>query len=90
MSEQLIPNAVGRLDDVVEALAAGEWDDAIILISKRISSVVEKIETSETILHNARREYRQLNDFSIRYAKDPEFAERVRVACGGGAEVKGK
>ena len=89
VSEQLIPNAVGRLDDVVEAIRDGRIDDAIGLLVERRRDVLIKKETFQEEVEKAKEEFYAINGFLKRIANDSDFAERVRVACGVGAEVKG-
>ena len=89
MSEQLIPNAVGRLDDVVEALAAGDVLKASNLLWKRGNDINRKRSIAAREYDKANHELSAVMDFSERLGADRDFAERVRAACGagGGREV---
>ena len=82
--EQLIPNAVGRLDDVVEALAAGDVLKASNLLWKRGNDINRKRSIAAREYDKANHELSAVMDFSERLGADRDFAERVRVACGGG------
>lgn len=84
-NEQLIPNAVGRLDDVVEALKAGDKQKAGNLLYERAEQVREKIIRADDEHQKAKREFNEITSFSYRVINQTDFAERVRVACGGGA-----
>ena len=88
-SEQLIPNAVGRLDDVVEALAAGDVLKASNLLWKRGNDINRKRSIAAREYDKANHELSAVMDFSERLGADRDFAERVRAACGagGGREV---
>lgn len=88
-SEQLIPNAVGRLDDVVEALAAGDAEKAKTLLFERGKAIAQKAAVAGEEYDKANRERDAVVYFAFKIIGCPDFAERVRVACGGGAEVKG-
>lgn len=86
--EPLIPNAVGRLDDVVEASAAGDVQKASKLLFERGVDVKAKRDKAWAEFTNARKEFQTLGTFMFRINEPGDFAERVRVACGGSAEVK--
>lgn len=87
-NEQLIPNAVGRLDDVVEALKNGEWQKPFGHLRKRDKDVRAKADSYDRLSKSAKDEMGEILRFMDRCAEDDGFRERVRVACGGGAEVK--
>lgn len=82
--EQLIPNAVGRLDDVVAALRAGDVVKASNLLIQRSKDVVAKRDEYAKNWRNADEELQCLAGFVTNLGADRDFAERVRVACGGG------
>jgi len=86
--EQLIPNAVGRLDDVVEAIRDGRKNDVIALLCDREIPVLFKVEIAKDEMEKAESEFDAIHAFLMRYAKEPDFAERVRVACGGGVSAR--
>lgn len=85
--EQLIPNAVGRLDDVVEALAAGDAKKAKELLFERAKAISRKAAVAGEEYDKANRERDAVVFFGFKITSDPDFVERVRLACGGGKEV---
>ena len=88
-SEQLIPNAVGRLDDVVEALKNGDVAKAQDLLFERGGIVVERRDAISKEWSKADAELRCVHSFAEKIGRDKDFAYCVRVACGGGTEVNG-
>ena len=81
--EQLIPNAVGRLDDVVAALREGRRADAIAMLSDRELCVLLKKENAEEEAAKAKSEFEANHKFLVKFATCPEFSERVHESLGG-------
>lgn len=86
-SEQLIPNAVGRLDDVVEAIRNRDLDRAANLLDSEFVRLETKREQIRNDLHKVEKAISEVNHFRFKFRSEDEW-ERVRVACGGGMEVK--
>lgn len=85
-SEQLIPNAVGRLDDVVEALRDGDVDRAANLLDAELARLEAKREQIRNDLGKVEKAISEVNHFRFKFRSEEEW-ERVRVTCGGGVEV---
>ena len=95
MSEQLIPNAVGRLDDVVEALATGDGRKAFGLLRERLEFRAALVEVSqkrdeairgkaayyERLCKSAKDEMGEILRFMDCYAEDEGFRARVHAVC---------
>lgn len=88
-SEQLIPNAVGRLDDVVEAIRSRDLDRAANLLDAELARLEAKQEQIRNDLNKVEKAISEVNHFRFKFRSKEEW-ERVRVACGGGSEVKGE
>lgn len=89
MSErQLIPNAVGRLDDVVEALADGDCVVAEILLVARRVEVGRKYDLARAEAAKHFEELNSINAFIAALRDDEGFRERARLACGGGPSAE--
>lgn len=86
-SEQLIPNAVGRLDDVVAAIKEGQRASVIALLSERELYVLLKKENAEEEAAKAKSEFDVIHEFLIKFATSPDFAERVRQSLGTGEQL---
>ena len=85
-NEQLIPNAVGRLDDVVEAIRDGRIDDACTLLEAEGDRRHAKL---EAIKAERAKEWDAFIDVeAFRHVlgiATQDKIELIRVACGGGA-----
>jgi hypothetical protein len=80
-SEQLIPNAVGRLDDVVEALATGDGRKAFGLLRERDEAIRGKAVYYERLCKAAKDEMGEILRFMDCYAEDEGFRARVHAVC---------
>ena len=82
-SEQLIPNAVGRLDDVTDAIRRRDDREALRLLWERGKQVEAKRNEYQRLSDNANAEMRTVLDFAEAYSLDPEFRKNACAACGG-------
>lgn len=81
-NDQIIPNAVGRLDDVVEAIRVGDNQRAYTLLSERYCQVRGKRNYYEKMHGAALIEAGEILRFMDRFAEDDGFRDRARKACG--------
>lgn len=81
----LIPSAVGRIDDVVAAIAAGDQADAVRMLWERGKIVAAKRAEYQRLTDQADAEMRAVLDFAERYSGNAGFRADVRQACGGKA-----
>lgn len=90
MSEkQLIPNEVGRLDDVTDALRAGNDREALRLLDERAIALREWLDKLVKEFRTAKQRRQSILDFVDRYLADPEFRGQVRRECGWAEEIGG-
>lgn len=82
MNEQLIPNAVGRLDDVVEAIRGGNPLQAAKLLDDEYSRLMGRRDHIRKEMDKVETAINDVNWFTLKM-RDREAWERVRVACGG-------
>lgn len=80
-NEQLIPNAVGRLDDVVEAIRSRDLDRAANLLDAELARLEAKREQIRNDLGKVEKAISEVNHFRFKFRSEEEW-ERVRVACG--------
>lgn len=86
--EQLIPNAVGRLDDVVEAIRGGRIDEACTLLEAEGDRRQAKLESIKAELEKERDALIDVESFRFELgAATIDRIEKIRLACGGGKEV---
>lgn len=77
----LIPPAVGRLDDVVAAMAAGDKAEAVRMLWERGKIVAAKRAEYQRLTDQADDEMRAVLDFAERYSGNEGFREMVRQVC---------
>ncbi|MBI1324391.1 hypothetical protein GC170_14565 [bacterium] len=81
--EQIIPNAVGRLDDVVDAIREGRIDDACTLLDSEAKRRSGKVEAIEAELQRERDALCEVEEF--RFELGSVMLDRIemfRRACG--------
>jgi hypothetical protein len=61
----VIPNSVGRLDDVVDAIRNGDWDRAIELLDVEQKRLAEKYHAIAAELDKCREACSQVSDFEV-------------------------
>lgn len=83
MNDQIIPNAVGRLDDVVEAIRDVDIIAVLELLHERRKQVWEKIDHLKKLHEKAVAEDCEIMRFMDLYAENSDFRHRAREACGG-------
>lgn len=87
MSEQLIPNAVGRLDDVVEAIRRGDIDKACTLLEAEGDRRHAKLESIKAELEKERDALIDVESFRFELgAATIDRIEKIRMACRNGAK----
>ena len=86
ISEQLIPNAVGRLDDVVEAIKNRDLDRAEELLDSELARLESKREQIRNDLGKVENAISEVNHFKLKFRSEEEW-QRVRAARWGGAEA---
>lgn len=80
MSNQEIPNVVGRMDPVVEALGRGEWDEARKLLVKEVARRDDEIKAETAALDKRLDQAQQLCRFLERIDRR-EGLDEIRAAC---------
>ncbi len=81
-SEQLIPNAVGRLDDVVEAIRDGNLEKAITLCNQERMRLAEKCMKLKIEHRAARDSEREVHEFLREICTDGTVWRQARIDCG--------
>lgn len=82
MSESVIAVEVGRLDDVTDALRAGNDREALRLLDERAVALREWLDKLVKEFRTAKLRRQSILDFVERYSADPEFRGQARRACG--------
>lgn len=82
MSNQEIPNVVGRMDPVVEAMGRGEWGEARALLVKEAARRDEEIQADSAALDKRLEQALQLCGFLERLDRG-EGLDEIRKACAG-------
>lgn len=89
--EQLIPNAVGRIDAITEAIRDGDRKRAIELVLAEQTRLFERYEAEAVSMDKLTRAIDDVTAFAKAIDPDPNETSddstwsRARVACGGGA-----
>lgn len=84
--DQVIPNAVGRLDDVVAAIADQDPTKAVKLLWERGRQIEHKRNLFQRNADQANAELRAVLDFAEKYSANAGFRKVARAACGGPAD----
>ena len=82
MSDKILPNCVGRLDPIVEAIREGKKDAAFAMLFAEQARLKQK---SDAIVDENRKAvdaWEKLSDFVQKIHEDPAAWENVRRECG--------
>ena len=80
-AEKMIPNAVGRLDPVIDAIRAEDWIWAEDLCRAELFRRGQQISALEVELSNKQFDSRQIRDFIVRMSNSKSREKILAEAC---------